>query len=135
MAKKKTEAVKKTAQRKEVSRKKINGVTVVFFDDGTSQILIDPVELNSNQTSELFTPEEEDEEDEEDEEEEDEEEEDELTGEDLAKMDFEELEDLCDNEDLDTDPDDFDEEEIEKLRKAVAKELNISLPSKKKSKK
>lgn len=80
----------------------------------------------------------EDEEDKEDSEEEDEEdeeeEEEELTGEALAKMDFEELEDVCDDKDLDTDPDDFDEEDIEKLRKAIAKELGIKLPAKKEAK-
>jgi hypothetical protein len=83
----------------------------------------------------------EDEEDEEDEDEDDsnedeedeEEEEEELTGEALAEMDFEELEDVCDDKDLDTDPDDF-EEDIEKLRKAIAKELGIKLPAKKEAK-
>jgi hypothetical protein len=49
-------------------------------------------------------------------------------------MDFEELEDVCDDKDLDTDPDDFDEEDIEKLRKAIAKELGIKLPDKKEAK-
>ena len=60
-----------------------------------------------------------------------EEEEEELTGEALAEMDFEELEEVCDDKDLDTDPDDFDEDEIEKLRKAIAKELGLKLPAKK----
>ena len=49
-------------------------------------------------------------------------------------MDFEELEDVCDDKDLDTDPDDFDEEDIEKLCKAIAKELGIKLPAKKEAK-
>ena len=49
-------------------------------------------------------------------------------------MDFEELEDVCDDKDLDTDPDDFDEEDIEKLRKAIAKELGIKLLAKKEAK-
>ena len=49
-------------------------------------------------------------------------------------MDFEELEDVCDDKDLDTDPDDFDEKDIEKLRKAIAKELGIKLPAKKEAK-
>ena len=49
-------------------------------------------------------------------------------------MDFEELEDVCDDKDLDTDPDDFDEEDIEKLRKAIAKELGIKLSAKKEAK-
>ena len=74
--------------------------------------------------------EDEDEEDEDDEDEEEEEEE--LTGEDLAEMDFEELEDVCDDKDLETDPDDFEEADIEKLRKAIAKELGLKLPAAKK---
>ena len=41
------------------------------------------------------------------------------------------MKDVCDDKDLDTDPDDFDEEDIEKLRKAIAKELGIKLPAKK----
>lgn len=70
----------------------------------------------------------EDEDGDEDEEDEDEEDDDEVTHEDLAGMDFEALEDLCDDKELETDPDEFDEEDVEKLRKAVAKELNITLP-------
>ena len=71
---------------------------------------------------------------EDDEEEEEEEEEEELTGEQLNEMDFEELEDICEDKSLDTDPDDYDEGEVEKLRKAVAKELGINLPKKQEKK-
>ena len=77
--------------------------------------------------------EDEDEEASDDDEDEDEEEE-ELTGEALAEMDFEELEDVCDDKDLETDPDDFEEDDIEKLRKAIAKELGLKLPAKKEAK-
>ena len=49
-------------------------------------------------------------------------------------MDFEELEDVCDEKELDTDPDDYEEEDIEKFRASIAKELGISLPKKKTSK-
>ena len=63
-----------------------------------------------------------------------EEEEEELTGEELAEMDFEELEDVCDDKGLETDPDDYDEEEVEKLRKAIAKEFGLKLPAKKETK-
>ena len=72
--------------------------------------------------------EEDDDDSDDDEDDEDEEEDEPLTGEALAKMDFEELEDVCDDKDLDTDPDDFDEDEIEKFRKEVAKELGLKLP-------
>ena len=67
-------------------------------------------------------------EDDEDSDEDDEDEDDGVTPEDLAGMDFEALEDLCDDKELETDPDEFDEEDVEKLRKAVAKELGITLP-------
>ena len=73
-----------------------------------------------------------DDDDDSDEDEEDEEEE--LTGEALAEMDFEELEDICDDKDLETDPDDYDEDAVEKLRKAIAKELGLKLPAKKETK-
>lgn len=72
-----------------------------------------------------------DDEDEDEDGDEDEDEDDEVTPEDLAGMDFEALEDLCDDKELETDPDEFDEEDVEdveKLRKAVAKELGITLP-------
>ena len=49
-------------------------------------------------------------------------------------MDFEELEDVCDDKNLETDPDDYDEGDEDKLRKAIAKELGISLPKAKKEK-
>ena len=47
-------------------------------------------------------------------------------------MDFEELEDVCDDHSLDVDPDDYEEEDIEKFRKAIAKELGITLSKAKK---
>jgi hypothetical protein len=72
--------------------------------------------------------EEDEDEDKDDEDKDDEDEDDGVTPEDLAGMDFEALEDLCDDKELETDPDEFDEEDVEKLRKAVAKELGITLP-------
>lgn len=72
--------------------------------------------------------EDEDEDEDSDEDDEDSDEDDGVTPEDLAGMDFEALEDLCDDKELETDPDEFDEEDVEKLRKAVAKELGITLP-------
>ena len=58
----------------------------------------------------------------------------EINGAELAEMDFEELEDVCDDKDLETDPDDYDEDDVEKLRKAIAKELGLKLPAKKETK-
>lgn len=156
MAKKKET---KKVELKEVSRVEINGNIIITYEDGSVKIIPAPIMLTADQASEIFgseededeeeeeesdddEDEEESEEDEEDEEEseddsdedEEDEEEEELTGEALAEMDFEELEDVCDDKDLDIDPDDFDEEDIEKLRKAIAKELDIKLPAKKEAK-
>lgn len=79
--------------------------------------------------------EDEDEDEDEEEEDEDEDEGEEITPEELAKMDFEELEELCEDNDLDTDPDEFDEDDVEAFRKAIAKELDITLPKAGKNKK
>lgn len=146
---------KKKAAAKEVERKVLsNGVILIKYDDG-SYALLTPISAEDAEEifggeSEDSDDEDEDEEDEEDsddddedseededdddsddedeDDDEDEEEDDEVTPEDLAGMDFEALEDLCDDKELETDPDEFDEKDVEKLRKAVAKELNITLP-------
>ena len=73
--------------------------------------------------------EEEDDDEEDDSDDDDDEEEEELTGEDLAEMDFEELEEVCDDKDLEVDPEDYEEDDIEKFRKAIAKELGLKLPA------
>ena len=136
---------KKEVELKEVSRTEVNGTIIIKYEDGSIKIIPVPIALTAEEAENLFgsesdEDEEEEDEDEEDEEEEDEEEEEEedgdedLTGEALAEMDFEELEEVCDDKDLDTDPDDFDEDEIEKLRKAIAKELGLKLPAKKEAK-
>lgn len=142
--------VKKKAAAKEVERKVLsNGVILIKYDDGSYAFL---TPISAEDAEEIFGGESEDSDDEnEDEEDEDsdeddedsddeneddeseddeneDEEDDEVTPEDLAGMDFEALEDLCDDKELETDPDEFDEEDVEKLRKAVAKELGITLP-------
>ena len=115
----------KKTEVKETERKQLaDGTVIVFYEDGSIQIIPAPIKLTAEEASEIFGSEEEEEE----------EEEEELTPESLAEMDFEELEDVCEDKDLDTDPDDFDEEDIEKLRKAIAKELGIKLPAGKKEK-
>ena len=118
---------KKKAAAKEVERKVLsNGVILIKYDDG-SYALLTPI--SAEDAEDIFGGEAEDSEDEEEDEDEDEsDEDDEVTPEDLAGMDFEALEDLCDDKELETDPDEFDEEDVEKLRKAVAKELGITLP-------
>jgi hypothetical protein len=97
----------------------------------------DEEEEDEDEEEEDEDDEEEDDEEEEDEDEEEEDEDDEEEAaapspEELADMDFEELEDVCDDHSLDVDPDDYEEEDIEKFRKAIAKELGITLPKAKK---
>lgn len=128
---------KKEVELKEVSRTEINGAIIIKYEDGSVKIIPAPIMLSAEEAEDLFGSESDDEEEEEEEESDDdddseeEEEEEELTGEELAEMDFEELEDVCDDKDLETDPDDYDEDDVEKLRKAIAKELGLKLPAKK----
>ena len=123
---------KKEVELKEVSRTEINGAIIIKYEDGSVKIIPAPIMLSAEEAEDLFGSESDEEEEESDDDEDEEEEE--LTGEELAEMDFEELEDVCDDKDLETDPDDFDEEDIEKLRKAIAKELGLKLPAKKETK-
>lgn len=132
---------KKEGELKEVSRTEINGAIIIKYEDGSVKIIPAPIMLSAEEAEGLFGSESDDEEEEEEESDDDddddseeEEEEEELTGEELAEMDFEELEDVCDDKDLETDPDDYDEDDIEKLRKAIAKELGLKLPAKKEAK-
>lgn len=131
---------KKEVELKEVSRTEINGAIIIKYEDGSVKIIPAPIMLSAEEAEDLFGSESDDEEEEEEESDDDdddseeEEEEEELTGEELAEMDFEELEDVCDDKDLETDPDDYDEDDIEKLRKAIAKELGLELPAKKETK-
>ena len=137
-------AKKKTAGKKEVSRKEVKGLIFITYDDGSVEVTMAPVSFTQEELMEalgLETEEEEDEDedessDDEDDEDDDEDDEDssddedevEISAEDLMGMDFEELEDLCDTNDLETDPDDYEVDDIEKFRKQVAKELGITLP-------
>ena len=131
-------------------------LVLVTYSDGTSEIRFkltsdeleklvaavspaDDEEEDEEEDEDDEEDEEEDEEEDDDDEEEDEEEDDDdddeedeeaaaPSPEELAGMDFEELEDVCDDHSLDVDPDDYEEEDIEKFRKAIAKELGITLP-------
>lgn len=152
MAKKKAAA--KEVERKVLS----NGVILIKYDDGSYALLTpisaeDAEDIFGGEAEDSDDEEEDSDDEEEDEDEdesddedsdeddeddedsdedesddEDEDEDDGVTPEDLAGMDFEALEDLCDDKELETDPDEFDEGDVEKLRKAVAKELGITLP-------
>ncbi len=141
---------------KEIKETKVlgNGLTMLIFTDGTFSVVsqlsdnldfeelgIEAGESSDDDDDEEESEEEEDEDDEDEDEDNDEEEEDEddeeegeeITAEDLLAMDFDDLEDLVDDEELDIDVDDFDEDE-DKLRKAVAKAMGIKLPAAKEKK-
>ena len=136
------------ARKKEAKVEVVNEVAIsktlvlVTYSDGTSEIRF---KLTSDELEKLVAAvspadddeeEDDEEEDEDDEDEEEDDEEDEEAAapspEELAGMDFEELEDVCDDHSLDVDPDDYEEEDIEKFRKAIAEELGITLPKAKK---
>ena len=129
------------ARKKEAKVEVVNEVAIsktlvlVTYSDGTSEIRF---KLTSDELEKLVaavSPAEDDEEEEEEDDDEEEEDDDEAAApspEELAGMDFEELEDVCDDHSLDVDPDDYEEEDIEKFRKAIAKELGITLPKAKK---
>lgn len=129
-----------------------NGVKIITYEDGTVTIIPAPINLTADEAKEILGSEEEeededdddeddsdddddeeeddsDDEDDDEENDDDDEEEEELTGEDLAEMDFEELEEVCDDKDLEVDPEDYEEDDIEKFRKAIAKELGLKLPA------
>ena len=120
------------ARKKEAKVEVVNEVAIsktlvlVTYSDGTSEIRF---KLTSDELEKLVaavSPADEEEDEEEDEEAAA------PSPEELAGMDFEELEDVCDDHSLDVDPDDYEEEDIEKFRKAIAKELGITLPKAKK---
>ena len=126
------------ARKKEAKVEVVNEVAIsktlvlVTYSDGTSEIRF---KLTSDELEKLVaavSPADDEDEDEDDEDEEEDEEAAAPSPEELAGMDFEELEDVCDDHSLDVDPDDYEEEDIEKFRKAITKELGITLPKAKK---
>ena len=64
---------KKAEELKEISRKEINGIIVITYEDGSVKIIPAPIVLTKEQAEEIFGSEDEDEDEEDDEEEEDEE--------------------------------------------------------------
>lgn len=109
----------------------VNGTIKALDTDKPEKTKVPKEEKVKTPKTKQPEPEEEEEETEEEETETEEEEEgEEMTGEMLSKMTFEELKELIEDNDLDTDPDDFDEEEeLQELKEAVAAELGLELPA------
>ena len=90
---------KKEPAKQEVDRIDLgNGTVLVKYDDGSVEVVITTV-LPAELAQQIFGNDSDSDEDDDDE----------VTPEMLAEADFEELEDICDEKELDTDPDDFDE--------------------------
>ena len=127
------------------------GMMLLLFSDGTTAlvsvlsindkgVLADAIESTEDDEEDDEDEEEEDddeddddeddddEDDDEDDDDEDDDDEEEYSWEDIKDADFEELEDIIDDANLEVDADDYDEKkkkEVTKLRKAIAKELGI----------
>lgn len=89
---------------KEVSRKEINGATIITYEDGSVKIIPAPIVLSAEEAADLFGSEDADDEDEDEDEDEEEEDDDDSDDED---------EDDSDEDDDDSDEDEDEEEEEE----------------------
>lgn len=92
---------------KEVSRKEINGATIITYEDGSVKIIPAPIVLSAEEATDLFGSEDADDEDEEEEEEE----EDDDDSDDEEDEDSDEDDDDSDEDEDEDDEDDEDEEE------------------------
>ena len=124
---------------KEVSRKEINGAIIITYEDGSVKIIPAPIVLSAEEAADLFGSEDADDEDDDDSDDDsDDEDDDDSDDEDEDEDDSDEDDDDSDEDEDEDDEDDEDEEEeeedIEKLRKAIAKELGLKLPAKKEAK-
>lgn len=104
-----------------------NGYSIITFEDG-SWLLVKIAFIGEAKVVETTKDEEKPEKTKKAVEEKSENDEDSLTGEDLAAMSYKAMKKLCKENDLDTDPKDFDEDEEDDFRKAIAKELGLELP-------
>ena len=93
---------------KEVSRKEINGATIITYEDGSVKIIPAPIVLSAEEATDLFGSEDADDEDEGEEEEEEEDDDD---SDDEEDEDSDEDDDDSDEDEDEDDEDDEDEEE------------------------
>lgn len=94
---------------KEVSRKEINGATIITYEDGSVKIIPAPIVLSAEEATDLFGSEDADDEEEEEEEEEDDDDSDD--SDDEEDEDSDEDDDDSDEDEDEDDEDDEDEEE------------------------
>lgn len=92
---------------KEVSRKEINGATIITYEDGSVKIIPAPIVLSAEEAADLFGSEEEDDDDDDDSDDEDDDSDDE------DEDDSDEDDDDSDEDEDEDDEDDEDEEEEE----------------------
>lgn len=96
---------------KEVSRKEINGATIITYEDGSVKIIPAPIVLSAEEAADLFGSEDADDEDEDEEEEDDDDDSDDEEDEDSDEDDEDSDEDE-DEDDEDGDDEDEDDEEL-----------------------
>ncbi len=96
---------------KEVSRKEINGATIITYEDGSVKIIPAPIVLSAEEAADLFGSEDADDEDEDEEEEDDDDDSDDEEDEDSDEDDEDSDEDE-DEDDDDGDDEDEDDEEL-----------------------
>ena len=103
---------------KEVSRKEINGATIITYEDGSVKIIPAPIVLSAEEAADLFGSEDADDEDEEEEEDDDDDsddEEDEDSDEDDEDSDEDEDEDDEDGDDEDEDDEELTGEDLAEM--------------------
>ena len=104
---------KKAEELKEISRKEINGIIVITYEDGSVKIIPAPIILTKEQAEEIFGSDEDDDSDDDSDEDEDEDDSDEDSEEDDDDDDEEDDEDSDDEDDEDDEDEDEDDDEDE----------------------
>ena len=108
---------KKAEELKEVSRKEINGIIVITYEDGSVKIIPAPIMLTKEQAEEIFGSDDEEDEEEEDEDDEDD---DDDSDDDEEDEEDEDSDDEDEDEEDDEDDEDEDDEEEELTPEALA---------------
>lgn len=114
---------KKAEELKEISRKEINGIIVITYEDGSVKIIPAPIVLTKEQAEEIFGSEDEDEEEDEEEDDDDSDDEDDDDSDDDDEDDEDDEDD--DDEEDDEDDEDEDEEDEEELTPEALAEMDF----------
>lgn len=114
---------KKAEELKEISRKEINGIIVITYEDGSVKIIPAPIVLTKEQAEEIFGSDEDEDEDDEDSDDDEEDEDDEDSDDEDDEDDEDEDED--DDEDDEDDEEEEDDEEDDELTPEALAEMDF----------